>query len=116
MAQVTLREYLQEIEDTISSGHIDDASKQCQHVLVQFPESLEVQRLLGEVYLAQGQMEDAQQALDWILTNDPENVIAYCDRALISERLSDFDTALDCYQQAYELSRGNRDIANSSIC
>jgi len=110
MAQVTLREYLQEIEDTISSGHIDDASKQCQHVLVQFPESLEVQRLLGEVYLAQGQMEDAQQALDWILTNDPENVIAYCDRALISERLSDFDTALDCYQQAYELSRGNRDI------
>ncbi len=110
MAQVTLREYLQGIEDTLSAGHVDDAVNKCQHVLTRFPESLEVQRLLGEVYLAQGQMEDAQQALDWILTNDPENVIAYCDRALISERLSDFDTALDCYQQAYELSRGNRDI------
>ena len=110
MAQVTLREYLQEIEDTISAGQVNDAANKCQQVLAQFPESLEVQRLLGEVYLAQGQMEDAQQALDWILTNDPENVIAYCDRALISERLSDFDTALDCYQQAYELSRGNRDI------
>ncbi|GAC1427694.1 MAG: hypothetical protein NVSMB54_17380 [Ktedonobacteraceae bacterium] len=110
MAQVTLREYLQEIEDTLSAGNIDDATNKCQHVLARFPEALEVQRLLGEVYLAQGQMEDAQQALDWILTNDPENVIAYCDRALISERLSDFDTALDCYQQAYELSRGNRDI------
>jgi len=110
MAQVTLREYLQEIEDTIGTGHVSDAVNKCQQVLAQFPESLEAQRLLGEVYLAQGQMEDAQQALDWILTNDPENVIAYCDRALISERLSDFDTALDCYQQAYELSRGNRDI------
>ena len=110
MAQVTLREYLQEIEDTISVGHVSDAANKCQQVLAQFPESLEVQRLLGEVYLAQGHMEDAQQALDWILTNDPENVIAYCDRALISERLSDFDTALDCYQQAYELSRGNRGI------
>ncbi len=110
MAQVTLREYLQGIEDTLSEGHVDDAVSKCQHVLARFPESLEVQRLLGEVYLARGQMEDAQQALDWILTNDPENVIAYCDRALISERLSDFDTALDCYQQAYELSRGNRDI------
>ncbi len=110
MAQVTLREYLQEIEDTLSAGHVDDAVSKCQHVLARFPESLEVQRLLGEVYLARGQMEDAQQSLDWILTNDPENVIAYCDRALISERLSDFDTALDCYQQAYELSRGNRDI------
>ncbi len=110
MAQVTLREYLQGIEDTLSAGHVDDAVSKCQHVLARFPESLEVQRLLGEVYLAQGQMEEAQQSLDWILTNDPENVIAYCDRALISERLSDFDTALDCYQQAYELSRGNRDI------
>ncbi len=110
MAQVTLREYLQEIEDALSSGHVESASRQCQDVLVQFPESLEVQRLLGEVYLAQGHMEEAQQSLDWILTNDPENVIAYCDRALISERTSDFDTALDCYQQAYELSRGNRHI------
>ena len=110
MAQVTLREYLQGIEDTLSAGHVDEAAGQCQHVLARFPESLEVQRLLGEVYLARGQMEEAQQALDWILTNDPENVIAYCDRALISERLSDVDTALDCYQQAYELSRGNRDI------
>ncbi len=110
MAQVTLREYLQEIEDTLSAGHVDDAGSKCQHVLARFPEALEVQRLLGEVHLAKGQMEDAQQALDWILTNDPENVIAYCDRALISEHLSDIDTALDCYQQAYELSRGNRDI------
>ncbi len=110
MAQVMLREYLQGIEDMLSEGHVDDAVSKCQQVLARFPESLEVQRLLGEVYLARGQMDDAQQALDWILTNDPENVIAYCDRALISERLSDFDTALDCYQQAYELSRGNRDI------
>ncbi len=110
MAQVTLREYLQEIEDALGSGRVDEAAKDCQHVLTQFPESLEVQRLLGEVYLAQGHTDEAQQALDWILTNDPENVIAYCDRALISERTSDFDTALDCYQQAYELSRGNRHI------
>ena len=110
MAQVTLRKYLQEIEDALGSGRVDEAAKECQHVLVQFPESLEVQRLLGEVYLAQGHTDEAQQALDWILTNDPENVIAYCDRALISERTSDFDTALDCYQQAYELSRGNRHI------
>ncbi len=110
MAQVTLRDYLQEIEDAISAERVDDALNKCQHVLVQLPEVLEVQRLLGEVYLAQGQVGDAQQSLDWVLTNDPENVIAYCDRALICERLSDFDTALDCYQQAYELSRGNSQI------
>ncbi len=110
MAQTTLREYLQNTEDSISSGRIDDAMANCQHILSYFPDALDAQRLLGEVYLAKGQLDEAQQTFDWILTNDPENVIAYCDRALTSERMSDIDTALDCYQQAYELSRGNSQI------
>ncbi len=110
MTQTTLREYLRTTEDAISSGRIEEAMASCQNILTYFPEALEAQRLLGEVYLAQGQMEEAQQTFEWILTNDPENVIVYCDRALISERTSDVDTALDCYQQAYELSRGSSDI------
>jgi tetratricopeptide (TPR) repeat protein len=110
MAQITLRDYLQNTEDAISSGRIDDAMANCQRMLSYFPDAIEAQRLLGEVYMAQGHLEEAQQTFDWILTNDPENVIAYCNRALISERTSDIDTALDCYQQAYELSRGNSHI------
>jgi tetratricopeptide (TPR) repeat protein len=110
MAQIMLRDYLQQAEDALSSARIDDALASCQHVLTHFPGSLEAQRLLGEIYLAQGHLEEARQTFDWVLTSDPENVVAYCDRALISERLSDFDTALDCYQQAYELSRGNSQI------
>jgi tetratricopeptide (TPR) repeat protein len=110
MTQTTLREYLRTTEDAISSGRIDEAMANCQNILTYFPEALEAQRLLGEVYLAQGHLEEAQQTFEWVLTNDPENVIVYCDRALISERTSDIDTALDCYQQAYELSRGNANI------
>jgi len=110
MAQVTLRDYLQETEDAISTERVDDALTHCQTVLAQFPESLEAQRLLGEVYLALERLNDAQQNFDWVLINDPENVVTYCDRALISEHMSDYDTALDCYQQAYELSRGNSHI------
>ena len=110
MAKTTFFEYLQNTEDAISSGRIDDAMANCQHILSYFPDALEAQRLLGEIYLAKGQLEEAQQTFDWILVNDPENVVVYCDRALTSERLSDIDTALDCYQQAYELSRGNSQI------
>lgn len=110
MAQLTLREYLQSTEDAISSGRINDAFTACEHMLLQYPEALEGRRLLGEVYLAQGHLDQARQEFDWVLINDPENVIAYCDRALISERQADYDTALDCYQQAYELSRGNTQI------
>ena len=110
MAQTTLRDRIQSIEDAISAGHIDAAMADCQEILAHYPDALEIQRLLGEVYLAQGRLEEAQQTFDWILINDPENVIAYCDRALICEHQSDIDTALDCYQQAYELSRCNSQI------
>ena len=110
MTQTTLRDYLQSAEDAISAGRIDEAMANCQHILSFFPDAIEAQRLLGEVYLAKGQLEEAQQTFDWILANDPENVITYCNRALLSERMSDIDTALDCYQQAYELSRGNSNI------
>jgi tetratricopeptide (TPR) repeat protein len=106
----TLREYLQYTEDALSAGRVEDALEHCQHVLSHFPESLEAHRLLGEIYLAQNRLVEAQQTFDWVLTNDPENVITYCNRALISERMGDLDTALDCYQQAYELSRGNSQI------
>ncbi len=110
MAQTMLRDYLQQTEDALSSDRINDALANCQYLLTHFPASLEAQRLLGEVYLAQGNLEEAQHTFDWVLTSDPENVVAYCDRALICERKSDIDTALDCYQQAYELSRGNSQI------
>ncbi len=110
MAQITLRDHLQETEDSIGSKKIDKALANCQSILAQFPDSLEAQRLLGEVYLAQGRLEDARHSFDWVLSNDPENVIAYCSRALVSKNMSDYDTALDCYQQAYELSRGNSQI------
>ncbi len=110
MVQTMLRDYLRQTEEAITSGHIDDALERCQRVLAQFPQSLEVQRLLGETYLKQGNIDEARETFDWVLTNDPENVVVYCDRAFISENMSDYETALDCYQQAYELSRGNSRI------
>jgi tetratricopeptide (TPR) repeat protein len=106
----TLREYLQHTEDALSAGRIEEALEHCEYVLSHFPKSLEAHRLLGEIYLAQNRLVEAQQIFDWVLTNDPENVLAYCNRALTSERMGDLDTALDCYQQAYELSRGNSQI------
>ncbi|HET8913865.1 MAG TPA: tetratricopeptide repeat protein, partial [Ktedonobacteraceae bacterium] len=110
MVKATLRDYLQTTEEAINSGRLDEAQTSCQKILAQYPESLEAQRLLGEIYLGRDQFEQARQTFDWILINDPENVLVYCDRAVMSEKLADIDTALDCYQQAYELSRGNRDI------
>src|SRR5258708_32359216 len=97
MTQTTFSDSLQKTEDAISAGRIDDALAQCQFIISHFPESLEALRLLGELYFAQGHLKEPRQTFDWFLTNDPRNAIAYCDRAKISKRMSDFVTPLDGY-------------------
>ena len=44
MAQTTLRDRIQSIEDAISAGHIDGAMADCQELLAHYPDALEIQR------------------------------------------------------------------------
>jgi len=66
--------------------------------------------LLGKVYLAQKQQEKAKQIFDWILISDPENVVAYYSLGYIYENMKDNSTALACFRQAYECSKGDRTL------
>src|SRR5437868_1959226 len=77
MVQTTLRDYLQTTEDAISSGRISDALANCQHILTHFPEVLEAQRLLVEVYLAHGQvLPQSIQEWETVLAMSPERLDA----------------------------------------
>ena len=110
MAETTLRDTLRLAEDDIGAGRPADALTRCQHILTHYPEMLEAHRVLGEAYLALNQTKEAFQAFDQVLISDPENTLAYCGRALISHQLGDYESALDCYYQACELSLGNRQL------
>ncbi len=110
MAETTLRETLRLAEDDIGAGRPADALTRCQHILTHYPQMLEAQRVLGEAYLALNKTREAFKAFDRVLVSDPENTLAYCGRALISQQLGDYEAALDCYYQACELSLGNRQL------
>jgi tetratricopeptide (TPR) repeat protein len=110
MAETTLREALRLAEDDIGAARPADALIRCRHILAHYPDMLEARRVLGEAYLAQQKTREAYQAFDRILVSDPENTLAYCNRALIHEQQNDLDAALDCYYQACELSLGNRQL------
>jgi tetratricopeptide (TPR) repeat protein len=110
MAETTLRDALRLAEDDIGASRPADALTRCHHILTHYPEMLEARRVLGEAYLALSKTREAYQAFDRVLVSDPENTLAYCGRALIGQELGDFDSALDCYYQACELSLGNRQL------
>jgi tetratricopeptide (TPR) repeat protein len=110
MAETMLRDTLRLAEDDIGASRPADALTRCHHILAHYPEMLEARRVLGEAYLALRKTREAFQAFDRVLVSDPENTLAYCGRALICQQLGDYESALDCYYQACELSLGNRQI------
>jgi tetratricopeptide (TPR) repeat protein len=110
MAETMLRDTLRLAEDDIGAGRPADALTRCHHMLAHYPEMLEARRVLGEAYLALRKTREAFQAFDRVLVSDPENTLAYCGRALISQQLGDYESSLDCYYQACELSLGNRQL------
>ncbi len=110
MAETMLRDTLRLAEDDIGAGRPADALTCCHHMLAHYPEMLEARRVLGEAYLALRKTKEAFQAFDRVLVGDPENTLAYCGRALISQQLGDYESSLDCYYQACELSLGNRQL------
>src|SRR5690242_113257 len=110
MAETMLRDTLRLAEDDIGASRPADALTRCHHILAHYPEMLEARRVLGEAYLALRKTREAFQAFDRVLVGDPENTLAYCGRALISHQLGDYESALDCYYQACELSLGNRQL------
>ncbi len=110
MAETLLRDTLRLAEDDIGAGRPADALTRCHHILAHYPEMLEARRVLGEAYLALRKTKEAFQAFDRVLVSDPENTLAYCGRALICQQIGDYESALDCYYQACELSLGNRQL------
>ncbi|HEX8981837.1 MAG TPA: tetratricopeptide repeat protein [Ktedonobacterales bacterium] len=98
--QTSLSERLRTIEAEIAVGQTDSALAHCQEVFAYYPRALAVQRVLGEIYLAQRKPREALGALDRALAGDPEDARACCARAIIHQMHGDQMAALAWYRRA----------------
>lgn len=67
------------------------------------PGNTEAQMALAFVILKQKNYEEAESILNQILTNESDNLLAYCLLGQCYEGLGQSDKALDCYAQALRL-------------
>lgn len=98
--QTSLSERLRTIEAEIAAGQTESALAHCQEVFAYYPRALAVQRVLGEIYLAQRKPREALGALDRALAGDPEDARACCARAIIHQMHGDQMAALAWYRRA----------------
>src|SRR5258708_11593540 len=103
MADTTLRDGIQAAEADIATGHPEAALDRCQQLQASFPRALIIQRVLGEVYLAQRKPREALAALERALEGDPEDARACCARALVHQIHGDSSAALAWYRRACDI-------------
>jgi tetratricopeptide (TPR) repeat protein len=103
MADTTLRDEVQAAEAEIAAGHPEQALARCQKLQDSYPRALIIQRVLGEIYLAQRKPREALAALERVLTGDPEDARACCTRALIHQLHGDANAALAWYRRACDI-------------
>jgi tetratricopeptide (TPR) repeat protein len=89
------------------AGKYPDAAKQLERLVRQFPESFEVQELLGLVYAAQSQDARATQHLQKAVTLKPDSASARTNLAANLARLGKLDLAAEQFKKAVELDPRN---------
>jgi tetratricopeptide (TPR) repeat protein len=101
---IAISDALQQAEQAIQGGDHRAAIQTCSQLVARFPDYAAAYRVLGEAYLGQGRVSEAEQAFAQVLTRDPRQPLAYHGLGLIAERQEVLDHALAFCQVAWELA------------
>lgn len=101
---IAISDALQQAELAIQGGDHRAAIQTCSQLVSRFPDYAAAYRVLGEAYLGQGRVSEAEQAFAQVLTRDPRQPLAYHGLGLIAERQEVLDNALAFCQVAWELA------------
>jgi len=110
MADVSLREYCEEVKELIRSDSYDQAITISRHILEHFPEHVTSYRLLGEACLEKGDYVEAANLFKRVLSVDVEDVIAHVGLGIIYDEQGALEEAIWQLERAFELTPGNAEI------
>ncbi len=110
MADVTLREYCEEVKELIRSDFYDQAIIISRHILERFPKHVTSYRLLGEACLEKGDYVEAANLFKRVLSVDLEDVIAHVGLSIIYDEQGAVEEAIWQLERAFELTPGNAEI------
>src|SRR5512136_258745 len=107
MAEIALREYLDEIDKMIAHSSYDAAIQHCRHILAQYPKCVDVYRLLGKALLEKQDDRAAQDVFQRVLSVDPEDFVARVGLSIIHDRNDELDQAVWHMERAFDIAPSN---------
>ena len=95
---------LQVAEQHFRSGRLKEASKALQRVLSMSPRSVGVYKLASRLYIEQGELSRAREAIDIALRHSVDDAEAEYLAGIVAQRYGEMDSALEHYIAAQSLS------------
>ncbi len=108
MAEISLQEYCEQIENTIEQGHYAEAVAHGKHILELYPKHATTYRLLGKAMIEAGQDEYATDMFRRVLSADPEDMLAWAGMSEVYSRRGELDAAVWCLERAFALATDNK--------
>ena len=94
MAEISLQDYYEQVEDMIDQGRYAQAVAHGKHILETYPKCVAGYRLLGRAMLEARRDDDALDMFLRVLSADPEDMLSWVALSEIYDRRDELDVRL----------------------
>lgn len=110
MGEISLREYVREIEKHLDNGRFEEAIAHCHHILTAYPKYLEAYRLLGKALLEEQRYGDAADVFQRLLSAIPDDFVAHAGMSIVREDEGNLEEAIWHMERAFDVQPSNAAI------
>jgi len=103
MADIALRNYLEEIDRMIDANQVDEAVAHAKYVLGIYPKNLDAYKLLAKCLLEKNRHMDAADIFQRVLSAVPDDFVSHIGMSIAREDESNLDAAIWHMERAFEV-------------
>lgn len=110
MAEISLRSYLEYIEDRLERDAYSEVIAQCRHILGIYPKHVETYVLLARALTGQENQQDALDLFQRVLSADPNHFVAHIGMSECYLESEAIEQAIWHLERAFEQAPSNLDL------
>lgn len=110
MTAISLREYVQKIENLIENNDIEQSIAHCKYLLKMYPKHVDSYRLLGKSFLEKQKFSDASDIFQRVLSSIPDDFISHIGMSIIREDENNLDASIWHMERAFEVQPSNKAV------
>jgi len=110
MSELSLRAYIEYIEDRLGRDATVEAVAQCRHILTIFPKHVDTYRILARATAIQENYMDALDLFQRVLSADPADFVAHIGMSECYKEDAALEQSIWHLERAFEQAPSNRDL------